>query len=148
VTRENVSQSLVQLGVPAEIDLLSLDVDRNTYWILSAVLPALRPRVLVVEYNATFPPDVEWTVEYDATRWWNRSSYFGASLKAYELLARQHGLCLVGCDLTGVNAFFVRQELCGDRFEEPFAAETHYEPARYFLARTHGHPPCFTDSID
>lgn len=148
VTMENVAESLRRLEVPGEIDLFSLDVDRNSYWILSAVLPVVRPRVLVVEYNATYPPDVEWMVEYDRTRWWNGSSYFGASLKAYESLCRTHGLSLVGCDLHGVNAIFVRQELCGDRFEEPFTAETHYEPVRYYLGRREGHPRCFSDLAD
>ena len=145
VARETVVGELPRIGVPAEVDLLSLDVDRNTYWVLSSLLTALRPRVAVIEYNALYPPDVHWTVEYDPSRWWNRTSYFGASLKAYEKLGGEHGLALVGCELHGINAFFVRQDLCGDRFESPYSAENHYEPPRYFLVRTQGHPPCFSD---
>lgn len=148
ITRENVVAELSKLGVPGELDLLSLDVDRNTYWVLSSVLTAVKPRAAVIEYNAVFPPDVHWTVEYDAARWWNRTSYYGASLKAYEKLCADHGLALVGCELHGVNAFFVRQDLCGDHFEAPFTAENHYEPPRYFLVRTQGFPPCFTDLLD
>jgi hypothetical protein len=144
-TAENAVECLKRLGVPPEIDLLSVDLDRNTYWVLAAILEHIRPRAAVVEYNATYPPDLDWKAAYDPGRWWNRTSYFGASLKAYEQVCRQHGLALVGCDLHGVNAFFVREDLCGDRFETPFTAETHYEPARYYLARTHGHPPCFSD---
>jgi hypothetical protein len=144
-TAETIADSLRRLGVSREIDLLSVDVDRNNYWILARVLDVLRPRVAVVEYNATWPADVDWKVEYVADRWWNRTAYFGASLKAYETLCRGHGLALVGCDLHGLNGFFVREDLCGDRFETPYTAESHYEPARYFLIRTHGHPPCFTD---
>jgi hypothetical protein len=148
VTRENVVGELTRVGVPAEVDLLSLDVDRNTYWVLSSVLTALRPRVAVIEYNALYPPDLHWTVEYDPSRWWNRTSYYGASLKAYEKLAGEHSLALVGCELHGVNAFFVRQDLCGDRFESPYSAENHYEPPRYFLVRTQGYQPCFSDLTD
>jgi hypothetical protein len=144
-TVDGASECLTRLGVPPELDLLSVDVDRNTYWVLAALLRVLRPRVAVVEYNASYPADIDWKAEYDAGRWWNRTSYFGASLKAYEELCRSHGLALVGCDLHGVNAFFVREDLCGDRFEKPFTAETHYEPARYYLIRAHGHPPCFSD---
>ncbi|MGH7508231.1 MAG: hypothetical protein ACREMZ_02025 [Gemmatimonadales bacterium] len=145
VTRENVREEVAGLDVPAGLDLLSLDVDRNTYWILDALLTTVSPRVLVVEYNALYPADVEWMVEYEPTRWWNRTSYYGASLKAYERLCNRHELALVGCELHGVNAFFVRRELCGDRFEPPFTAENHYEPPRYFLVRTQGYPPCFSD---
>jgi hypothetical protein len=148
VTAENVADLLRQGGTPAEPDLVSLDIDRNTWWVLSAALKVLRPRVLAVEYNATYPPDIDWVVEYDGSRWWNRTSYFGASLKAFERLCRENRLRLVGCDLSGVNAFFVREELAGNHFEEPATAEALYEPARYYLARTHGHPPEFTDLLD
>src|SRR5690349_15345422 len=148
VTAENVAELLRRAGAPAEPDLLSLDIDRNTWWVLSAALKALRPRAVVVEYNATYPADVDWVVAYHAARWWNRTSYFGASLKAFERLGREHGLRLVGCDLTGVNAFFVRNELAGNQFEDPPTSEALYEPARYYLARTHGHPPAFSDLAD
>jgi hypothetical protein len=145
-TAENIVPSLRAMSVPVDIDLLSLDVDRNTYWILEALLPALRPKVAVVEYNSSYPADIDWKVEYDAARSWNGTSYFGASLKALELLCAKHDLCLVGCDLAGVNAFFVGREVCQDRFEEPFTAEMHYEPPRYFLRRNSGHRRCFSDT--
>jgi hypothetical protein len=143
-TVQNVQGLLDAAGVPEEIDLFSLDIDRNTYWIWAA-LPRLRARLIVVEYNATYPPACDWKVPYDADRAWNDTSYFGASLKAYELLGRQFGYCLVGCDLTGTNAFFVRQDLVGNHFPAPFTAENHYEPLRLFLLRTHGYPRCFDD---
>ncbi len=40
----------------------------------------------------------------------------GASLKALERLGRTKGYCLVGCNYTGVTAFFVREDLAADRF--------------------------------
>jgi hypothetical protein len=145
VTAENVAGLLDELDVPREGDLLSIDVDRNTYYIWRA-LRERRPRVVVVEYNATFPPSDEWVVAYDPVKGWNSSSYFGASLKSYELLGRELGYRLVGCGLAGTNAFFVRDDLEADRFEPPFTAEHHYEPPRYWLARLRfGHRRCFTD---
>ncbi len=144
VTAENIAQILRQMEVPQEVDLLSLDIDRNTYWIWAALGP-WRARVVVVEYNASLPPEVDWKVDYHPERGWNGTFYYGASLKAYELLGRQLGYALVGCSLNGVNAFFVRQDLCQDHFEPPFTAEHHYEPPRYFLGRRPGHPPCFSD---
>ena len=144
VTKENVSGLLGGLGVPEEFDLLSLDIDRNTYWVWSA-LAAYKPRVVVIEYNATLPPDMDWKVEYRAELGWNDTHYFGASLKALERLGDKLGYALVGCDLSGTNAFFVRKELCDDKFAAPFTAENHYEPCRYFLARREGHPLCLSD---
>jgi hypothetical protein len=139
VSADTVQAILRDGGVPDEIDLFSLDIDRNTYWIWAA-LPRLRARVVVVEYNATYPPGSDWKVPDDPTRAWNNTSYFGASLKAYELLGRQLGYGLVGCDLTGTNAFFVREDLLGNHFTAPLTAENHYEPIRLFLLRTHGYP--------
>lgn len=138
VTRENVAELLAD-GPPDEPDLLSIDIDYNTYWAWEG-LRRLRPRVVIVEYNATLPPDIDWKVEYSPDRVWDGSFYFGASLKAFEQLGRDHGYALVGCDLSGTNAFFVRSELVADRFHQPFTADNHYEPARYYLNRRHGHP--------
>jgi hypothetical protein len=144
VSAENVAGTLRDAGVPEEIDLFSLDIDRNTYWIWAA-LPRLGARCVVVEYNSTYPPHCDWKVPYDPARVWNNTSFFGASLKALELLGHKFGYALVGCDLTGSNAFFVRQDLVGSHFAAPFTAENHYEPMRLFLLRTHGYPRCAGD---
>lgn len=139
VQAENARALLEELGTPAEFDLLSLDIDRNTYH-LWASLTAYRPRVVIVEYNASIPPSRDWVIPYDATRTWNGSVQFGASLKAYERLGRTLGYSLVGCTLSGVNAFFVRDDLVGDAFAGPFTAEARFEPPRYWLQWRAGHP--------
>lgn len=144
ITAENIAELLASMNVPAEFDLLSLDIDRNTWFVWQA-LKAYRPRVAVIEYNASWPADVDWTVEYRPDLVHNCTAYMGASLKAYERLGAELGYALVGCDLGGINAYFVRRDLCGDKFCEPFTAENHYEPPRYFLLRRDGHPRCFTD---
>ena len=145
VTAENIELLLSQLSVPTEFDLLSLDIDRNTYHILKS-LRKYRPRVMAVEYNATFPPDVAWIAEYDSNRSWNYTAYFGASLKAYEQLGKSLGYALVGCDFSGTNAFFVRSDEPLDVFADPFTAENHYEPPRYWSVRREAHPRCFDDA--
>ena len=50
---------------------------------------------------------------------------------------------MVGCNYTGVTAFFVRDDLVGDHFAAPFTAENHYEPPRYFVRMPNGHAPGF-----
>lgn len=139
VTMENVNSILDDNHVPMEFDLLSLDIDRNTYFLWEA-LNRHKPRVVVVEYNASIPPSIDWKVDYISDRGWNGTVYFGASLKAYELLGARNGYSLVGCNLAGVNAFFVRNDLLGNHFRGPFAAEVHYEPPRYWLHWRYGHP--------
>ena len=97
-------------GVPEEPDLLSLDIDGVDWWVWHAL--ALRPRVVVVEYNAA-RGDAPVTLPRDHAEPWDGTDYFGASLPAYELLAAARGYRLVHTDLTGVNAFFVRYDLAG-----------------------------------
>jgi hypothetical protein len=141
-TRENISALFEQLGVPNEFDLLSLDIDQNTFYVWEG-LRDFRPRVVVVEYNSAIPPDVDWKVRYDAKRTWNGTQNFGASLKSFEILGRQFGYSLVGCELIGANAFFVRDDLLAGKFAEPFTSENHYEPPRYPM----WHRRCFPPSI-
>jgi hypothetical protein len=144
VTKENVADLFAELGVPEEFDLLSLDIDQNTYYAWEGLMK-YRPRVVVVEYNALLPPDIDWKVHYESNRVWNGTSNFGASLKAFELLGRRLGYELVGCDFIGVNAFFVRSDVAGDRFAAPFTAENHYEPPRYALSHRRGHRTAILD---
>jgi hypothetical protein len=144
LTRESVAESFRRLGVPVELDLLSLDIDLNTSHLWRG-LSAYRPRVVVIEYNASIPPGDAFEVDYDPTAVWNGSLYFGAGLKTLELLGSEMGYCLVGCTLSGVNAFFVRKDLVADKFFGPFTSENHYEPPRYYLIRGSGHPRFFPD---
>jgi hypothetical protein len=145
LTAENVEQTLANLGVPAEIDLLSIDIDGNDYHVVKAI-QRVRPRVFVVEYNAKHRPQTLWVMKYNAAHRYDGTDYFGASLKSFELLMRSKGYPLVGCNMGGTNAFFVREDLVTEQlFRAPFSAENHYEPYRYILARGmfSGHPPRF-----
>ena len=140
ITAENIETLFRDAKVSPEFDLLSVDIDRNDYYVWRGIRQ-FRPRVAVVEYNAIFPPDVAWVVPYDPAAWWDLTSRAGASLGALEQLGREKGYELVGCSLSGVNAFFVRADLVGEKFLKPFTAAVHYEPPRYFLIhRALGHP--------
>jgi hypothetical protein len=145
VTAENIGNLFEQAEVPRDITFLSLDIDRNTYWLLDALLKQIQPIALVVEYNGIIPSDIDWKVEYDPTRMWNGTSYTSASLKAYEILCKKYSYSLVGCDLCGINAFFVRADLCKDQFAQPYTSENHYEPLRDFLVHRVGPERSFSD---
>ncbi len=144
VTAENVVAHFEKLDVPAEFDLLSIDIDQNTYYVWES-LGNYRPRVVVIEYNSALPADVDWQVAYRAQRTWDGTQNFGASLKALEILGVRLGYSLVGCDPLGINAFFVRDDLLGDQFLAPYTAENHYEPPRFPLGDQRAHPPSILD---
>ena len=131
ITAENIEDLFRQGKVPEEFDLLSIDIDRNDYHVWEKITH-YRPRVAVIEYNAGIPPSMFWVVPYDAKAFgWNSfGTGNGASLKALEELGARKGYSLVGCDLCGVNSFFVRNDLLGNHFAAPYTAENHFEPFR------------------
>lgn len=147
ITIQNADELIRRLAGERELDLLSIDIDSNDYWIWKAIT-TVRPRVLIIEYNATLPPFVRKAVAYNEGFRWDGSNYFGASLGALEALGRSKEYSLVGCSPEGVNAFFVRNDLLEAHFCAPFTAENHYEPPRYFLAGPSGHRPGFGPWID
>ena len=87
----------------------------------------------MIEYNATLRPPLSLVVPYDPHGLWKGSNYYGASLEALVRLGKSKGYRLVGCNFSGSNAFFVREDLTGDLFLDPATAEEHYEPPRYYF---------------
>jgi len=138
VTVENADQMISGLAGGQELDLLSIDIDTIDYWIWQAIR-SVKPRLVVIEYNASWPPFVRKTVANDPHMVWEGTNFTGASLGALEALGREKGYSLVGCSLAGVNAFFVRDDLLGEAFCAPFTAENHYEPPRFELGGSVGH---------
>ena len=139
VTAESINAMIHEALGEVPVDVLSIDIDMNDYWIWRAI-DGIAPRVVVIEYNAALRPPASLVVPYDPARTWDGTNYFGASLKALERLGREKGYALVGCCFSGVNAFFVREDLVADRFCEPFTAENHFVPPRYFMWYPAGHP--------
>lgn len=145
VNRETVNDVVSGLGLPYDIDLLSIDIDGNDYYVFD-VLTAIAPRVVIVEYNAQLPPPTRAVIPYRPDWVWRGDGYFGASLQSLTDLASRKGYRLVGCNVTGVNAFFVRNDQARDLFQDPPDAANFYHPARYFLGATAfmpAHPVAF-----
>ncbi len=115
ITAENINQLLAKYQVPSELDLLSIDIDSNDYWVWKAI-EGYRPRVVVMEYNASIPVTESLTRPYDPRAVWDGTNFYGASLRALYNLGKQKGYTLIGCDSVAVNAFFVRDDLVKDHF--------------------------------
>ncbi|MAI81029.1 MAG: hypothetical protein CL917_18965 [Deltaproteobacteria bacterium] len=106
VSAENINQLFRKYEVPPLFDFLSIDIDGNDYWVWKA-LEGFVPRVVVVEYNIFFGVDQAFTVPYEAERTWDRSTYHGASLAAFNALGKEKGYTLVHSESYAPNAFFV-----------------------------------------
>ena len=114
VTRENVDALLREHGFAGELGLLSIDIDGMDYWVWEGIESA-SPAIVVIEYNARLGAEEALVVPYDPAfdrrRAHHSLLYYGASLKALELLGRRKGYDLVACGRAGLNAFFVRRDL-------------------------------------
>lgn len=132
VVRENIDDLIRDFRLPVDLDLLSIDIDGNDYHVWEAITQ-IEPRVVVIEYNGKFPPPMEWIMAYDPAHRWQGNDQFGASLESMTALGRRKGYSLVGCNLTGNNAFFVQSRLAEGRFAQPADAATLYQPIRYYL---------------
>jgi len=119
LTIENIEDVVSSSRLPEEIDLLSIDVDGNDYWLWKA-LECVSPRLVVVEYNAVLGPYLLKTIAYDPAFSWGvgyKKPYHGASLAALHKLGDSKGYRLIGCGPAGVNAFFLRKDVQGSACE-------------------------------
>ena len=143
VDAANINDILSEHGYGGEIDLLSIQVQDNEYWLLRA-LTASRARILVIEYNANFGPARAVTVPQTRPAGPAPEQYFGASLAALEQQARSLGYRLILCDPQGVNAFFVRNDLAPGL--PGHVAQDVFRPYR-FRARGTNRPPAPEDTF-
>jgi hypothetical protein len=140
VTPQNVIQIFSEYNVPDNFDLLSIDIDGMDYWVWKAIDRAYRPRIVVIEYNASCGPEAAVTIRYDPFFVWDGTDYFGASLMALVRLAATKGYTLVHCEAQGVNAFFVRDDLL-DALPVPLRSPREiYRPPAYGVEGA-GHQP-------
>ena len=113
VTAENINKLLLDNGLQGEIDLLSIDIDGNDYWVWKAI-NAISPRVAIIEYNASFglkPITIKYNPNFHYQKTYRQNPlYHGASLTALAKLGNSKGYILVGCDSQGHDAFFVRKD--------------------------------------
>jgi hypothetical protein len=136
IDRDNINSLIRDAGIEGDIGLVSIDIDGNDYWVLEAV-DVVSPRILALEYNATFGPEAAVTVPYDPTfvrgeKHWTWL-YWGASLAALTHKANEKGFALVAGNRAGNNAFFVRRDVLGDIPE--LTVEQAWRPSRFRESR-------------
>jgi len=117
LTPDNVLEVFDSVGIPKELDLLSIDIDGNDYHIREK-LEEYKPRVCIQEYNGSYDANTEYIMPRDDSYMCNGDTRFGASLLSMVMQAERQGYDLVYCDSRGVNSFYVRKDI------NPFPAQT------------------------
>ena len=132
ITAENINLLLSECVDGKPVILLSIDIDGNDYWVWDSI-SVVSPMIVIVEYNGKFPPPLRLVQRYKPDHNWDGTDAYGCSLSALEELGKRKGYRLVGCNITGVNSFFVREDLAGDLFTDNNAAQSLYHPPRHYL---------------
>jgi hypothetical protein len=118
VRTDNINEIIEQQGLSGEIDLVSIDIDGNDYWIWQA-LTIIEPRVVVIETHVEFGMNsivVPYDREYSYPG--KHPQYHGASPVAMAKLAGTKGYRLVGSNDYGFNTVYVKNGVGEDVLPE------------------------------
>ena len=132
LTKKNVNNIIQTEGFKGEIELLSIDIDGNDYWIWES-LEIIQPKVVIIECQLAFGLE-EKVIPYreDFKEDVRNSNNYGASALALQKLGKQKGYRLVGANEYGNNLFFIKNGLAEIQLPEvsvqsllqhPFATE-------------------------
>jgi hypothetical protein len=125
---DNLDQILSTTPIPIDFDLVSIDIDGNDYHVWKAFVK-YRPKIIVIEFNATIPTHIEFVQPADS------SIHQGTSLLSLVKLGKEKGYELVSV-LPG-NAFFVKQEYY-QRYQiesnAPEVLRTHLDAITYLFS--------------
>lgn len=110
VTAENINALIKEAGIAGEIDLLSIDIDGNDFWVWKAV-NQVQPRVVIIETHVEFGRR-NIVVPYDPLYSYpgKHPQYHGASPTAMIELGRQKKYRLVATNGYGFNFIFVKND--------------------------------------
>jgi hypothetical protein len=142
ITAENINQLFQKYNVPINVDLISIDIDYNDFYVWKSLEEKYNAPVVVIEYNATHFPSEDKVVKYLPYFSGDGSNYFGASILALYNLGRAKGYSLVYADSAGVNLFFIRDDILKEKniaFKNMNDVEKIYRPPTYGKGPNGGH---------
>lgn len=132
ITRDNINQLLREIGATGEVDLLSLDMDGNDYYIWEAIAE-INPRLCVFETQDIIPGDRSLTIPYDPAFYcWNKpgaeKDFRSVSLLAMKKLSEAKGYRMIGAHRHGFNVFFLRNDIGQELFPAVSIEQIHDNP--------------------
>ncbi|MEN6405241.1 MAG: hypothetical protein ABFC77_02095 [Thermoguttaceae bacterium] len=130
ITVESINSVIRDNGMSGEIDLFSLDIDGNDYWVWEA-LDCIQPRAVILEFEKAWDECVSMVYNPDNHYIWPGDNgpkrLVGASLPAFVKLGRKKGYRLVGAHAC-MNAVFLREGVGEEFFPEIPAAQVLNDP--------------------
>ncbi len=114
-TGENKIDNIVEknLGSNTKIDLMSIDIDGDDYYILESI-EKFHPRVIIIEFNPTIPVNIDIVQK--------QGEYFGSSAFSINKLATQKGYRLI--EIIGANCYFIKSEEYSKVYSDEYTLES------------------------
>lgn len=113
IDKENINEILKNYNLYTNLDLFSIDIDGNDYWIIDQLKPQIS-KIFIAEYNPLFgyknKISVPYNPNFERTKEHYSNLYFGASLPAIIDLLDIKGYDFIGVNSFCNNAFFVSKE--------------------------------------
>lgn len=128
ITRENINELITANGLAGDIELLSIDIDGNDFWVWDAIT-VVNPKVVIIETHTEFGTN-DLVVPYDPNYMYpgKHPIYHGASVIAMNKLAERKGYRLVGASDLGINQIFLRNDLLPNELPAIDPASTLWHP--------------------
>jgi hypothetical protein len=137
VTPDNINKLLEGSNFKGKIGILSIDAGGMDYWIWKAI-NVVDPDIIICEYNAVFGDlhaiVVLYQNNFESRKVHYSGLYWGASTKAFELLALEKGYILLGSNIGGNNLFFARKNLFPS--VDQFISDKRSKPSLYRDSRS------------
>lgn len=92
ITKDNINKVFKKYEVPEDLDLISIDIDGNDYWVWKEL--DYHPSVIIIEFNSNFKYGDKVVLEYVENHVWDGSHAYSASLSALEELGKSKGYFL------------------------------------------------------
>ena len=135
VTPENINEIILSSKIikkNEEIDFFSIDIDSYDLQCLKN-LNSISPRIICVEYNAKNRQNIKLKIKEIKNFSWEYDDYFGSSLLSINTMLEKKGYKLIATNITGSNAFFVKNELAKLTKTKNQTVEDLYSPPNYDL---------------
>ena len=131
------------------IDFFSIDIDSIDIHCVNN-LSILRPRLICIEYNSKFPPNIEISVDEKFDQKWAHDDYMGASLSFITKCMEEKNYKLISTNITGSNSFFVDKNLYDKCITKDQSIMDLYMPPNYHLYSSffQGHKSSFKFLVD
>ncbi len=118
ITHENILDLFQKYQITREFDILSEDTDYADYWIMERILSKYSPKIVVHEINQQGPDKCVSVIKPNKLTFLDYpSEYHGASVCAFQCLAKRFNYTMVYCEKSGVNCFWLRDDLLFSLFK-------------------------------